>query len=93
MAGRPLCCPDRLRTDKTSVLPKIEHVDLWSEEVFYPFLDRLTQGGRERVTTAICVARGSAKSLHKHVGVSLHFGKDECRTYLERIEFLLYMDG
>ena len=38
------------------------------------------------------MARGLAlaKKFHALVDVSPHLGKDECLTFLERIEFLLY---
>ena len=93
--GRLCCSSDRLRTRtrRTSVLPKIEHVEWMVGRVFF----LLTHGEASHLwaTASICVARGHAlaKKFHAHVAVSLHLGKDECLTFLERIEFLLYRDG
>ena len=38
-------------------------------------------------------AREEVPRACRTVGVSLHLGKDECLTFLERIEFLLYRSG
>ena len=88
-SGAPLCCSDRRRTRQVYY----QRSNTWTKgRCFFP-LPPSAHPGRGEVTTAICVARGLAKRFHAHVGVSLHFGKDECLTYLERIEFLLYWDG